>query len=70
LSQHTPIKISRQRRRWQERQARKLPSADIPNLGVFVSSTIVRRHRYLRDHGLPYSPRAAAVTIASDCVTV
>jgi hypothetical protein len=60
--------LSRQRRRCRERQARK-PASTIPHLGVRVSSTIVRRHRYLRDHGLPYSERAAAVTIASDCVT-
>lgn len=60
--------LSRQRRRWLERQSRK-PASNIPHLGVRVSATIVRRHRYLRDHGLPYSTRAAAVTISDDCVT-
>lgn len=60
--------LSRQRRRRMEREAKK-PASTIPHLGVRVSATIVRRHRYLRDHGLPYSARAAAVTISNDCVT-
>lgn len=33
----------------------------IPFLGVFIRATEVRRHRYLRDRGLPHSGNIASV---------
>lgn len=35
----------------------------IPFGGVIVTATLVRQHRYRRDHGLPHSPNVAAVLL-------
>jgi len=35
----------------------------IPFGGVIVTAGLVKRHRYLRDHGLEHSPSVAAVHI-------
>jgi hypothetical protein len=41
----------------------------IPHLGVSVRATDVRRHRYLRDRGLPHSSRLAVVFLKGDRLT-
>lgn len=41
-----------------------------PALMVAISVKDVKAHRYLRDHGLPFSNRAANVMIPGDQVTV
>lgn len=49
-----------------ERSTRKLRSQDrIHNAGVYVSKTVVKNHRYLREHGLPHIPAVANVNIES-----
>lgn len=68
MNTETP-KLSRQRRRAAERHFAK-PKNDVPFLGVMLDATTIRRHRYRRDHGLPYSERAASILLPSDGMIV
>lgn len=56
--------LTRKRLAGMIRSSRKLSSQDrIPNGGGVVRKGDVRRHRYLRTHGLPHSPSVANVMI-------
>ena len=59
---HRPIwdkKVARVEGRQRQRAAAK----KIHHGGVLVSKRDVMRHRYLREHGLPFSQRVASVLI-------
>lgn len=50
-------------RRWTLAKDLLAKHRPIPYGGVMVRATDVRRHRYLREHGLPFSSSMAAVHI-------